>query len=208
MLQLSERPVVDKAESGAPQSRRRFGSLHATSTRRVLLLTALGGLLIAGTVTALPIGVQGPLRGAVTPDKLGPTANPTFVDAKAGDCLNWPDNAPDAATIVDCITDHRFEVADAVDMRTYPGMEYGPDATPPSPTRIQQISLEQCEPAVERYLGPKYDPNSRFSISMLWAGDKAWKHAGERRLLCGLQLQGPANPVSYTHLTLPTTPYV
>ena len=28
---------------------------------------------------------------------------------------------------------------------------------------------------------------------MLWAGDKAWKHAGERRLLCGLQLQGPNN---------------
>ena len=78
-------------------------------------------------------------------------------------------------------------------MRAYPGLEYGPDAAPPSPARIQQITLEQCEPATERYLGPRYDPNSRFSISLLWAGDKAWKAAGERRMLCGLQLKGPGN---------------
>jgi hypothetical protein len=37
------------------------GSLQASATRRALLLTALGGLLIAGLVTALPIG-DGPGR--------------------------------------------------------------------------------------------------------------------------------------------------
>ncbi len=78
-------------------------------------------------------------------------------------------------------------------MRTYPGTEYGPDAAPPSAARIQQISLEQCQPAVERYLGDKFDPNSRFTISMLWSGDKAWKQSGERRMLCGLQLPGADN---------------
>ena len=164
MLQLSERPAADEGGSGA---RQRFGSLRATSTRRALLLTALGGLLIAGTVTALPIGGQGPLGAVVAADKLGAAANPTFTDAKPGDCLNWPDNAPDAATIVDCGADHRFEVADSVDMRAYPGMEYTPDADPPSPARIQQMSLEHCEPSEERYLGARYDPNSRFSISLL-----------------------------------------
>jgi len=46
---------------------------------------------------------------------------------------------------------------------------------------------------VKQYLGSKYDPNSRFSISLLWAGDKAWQQSGERRMLCGLQLPGPAN---------------
>ncbi|MCB0946831.1 MAG: septum formation family protein, partial [Mycobacterium sp.] len=55
------------------------------------------------------------------------------------DCLNWPDKSPDAATIVDCSGDHRFEVAEAIDMRTFPGAEYGPDAPPPSEARIQQI---------------------------------------------------------------------
>ncbi len=193
MVQLSEQPTVDDAQAEGEQTPSTFGSLRAASTRRVLLLTALGGLLIAGVVTALPIGVPGPLRGAAVADKLGPTANPAFADAKPGDCLNWPDNAPDMAGIVECRGDHRFEVADSVDMRAYPGEEYGPDAEPPSPARIQQISLEQCEPAVERYLGVKYDPNSRFSISLLWAGDKAWKLSGERRMLCGLQLPGPGN---------------
>ncbi len=192
MVQLSERPVADDTASGeAP--RRRFGSLQAASTRRTLLLTALGGLLIAGTVTALPIVGQNPLGGAAATDTRGLIANPTFVDAQPGDCLTWPDNAPGAATIVECAEEHRFEVADAVDMRTYPGMEYGPKADPPSPDRIQQISLEQCQPAVEQYLGAKYDPNSRFSISLLWAGDRAWKQSGERRMLCGLQLPGPGN---------------
>ncbi len=42
-------------------------------------------------------------------------------------------------------------------------------------------------------MGAKYDPNSRFTISMLWAGDKAWKQSGERRMLCGLQLPGANN---------------
>ena len=78
-------------------------------------------------------------------------------------------------------------------MRTFPGSEYGPDAAPPSAARIQQISQEQCSAAVKRYLGARFDPNSRFTISMLWSGDKAWRQSGERRMLCGLQLPGPNN---------------
>ena len=195
MLELSERDGsagadADAAERPDPERGGALRALQATSTRRVLLLTALGGLLIAGVVTALPFGARGVLMGG---DGVGPGANPTFANATAGDCLNWPDNSADAATIVDCKDDHRFEVAESVDLRAYPGSEFGPDAAPPSPERIAQISLEQCAPAVERYLGDRFDPNSRFSISLLWAGDKAWKQAGERRMLCGLQLPGPNN---------------
>jgi predicted heme/steroid binding protein len=195
MLQLSER---DDTAAGQPDKelaprRTLVGTLHAASTRRALMLTALGGLLIAGVVTALPIGADGPLGRLTAGDRLTSAANAAFAEAKPGSCLNWPDNSPDAAKIVDCQDDHRFEVADSVDMRAFPGAEYGPDAAPPSPARIQQISLEQCEPAVKQYLGAKYDPSSRFSISLLWAGDKAWQQSGERRMLCGLQLPGPAN---------------
>ena len=46
---------------------------------------------------------------------------------------------------------------------------------------------------MQRYLGAKFDPNSRFTVSMLWSGDKAWRQSGERRMLCGLQLPGPNN---------------
>ena len=168
-------------------------SLHATSTRRALLLTALGGLLIAGVITALPRGEGARRRSDASAIALGPRGNDTFDHAKSGDCLNWPERTPDAAEIVDCKDEHRFEVAESVDMRTFPGSEYGPDAAPPSPARIQQISQEQCQAAVRRYLGDRFDPNSRFTVSMLWSGDKAWRQSGERRMLCGLQLPGPNN---------------
>ena len=197
MLQLSERPEAAPEQPGPVAPRRTFlGTLQATSTRRALLLTALGGLLIAGVITALPIGLNNHLTGYAGTDPLsgiGAKGNAAFANAKAGSCLTWPDKNPDAAAVVDCKDDHRFEVAESVDMRTYPGTEYGPDAAPPSAARIQQISLEQCQPAVERYLGDKFDPNSRFTISMLWSGDKAWKQSGERRMLCGLQLPGADN---------------
>ncbi|MGY4647597.1 putative heme/steroid binding protein [Mycobacterium sp. URHB0021] len=183
------------AYGGAEQPPKRaawWQSLQAASTRRALLLTALGGLLIAGLITALP---QSEGANALTASSisLGPRGNDTFNHAKSGDCLDWPDRNPDSAEIVDCTSEHRFEVAESVDMRTFPGSEYGPDAAPPSTARIQQISQEQCSVAVKRYLGARFDPNSRFTVSMLWSGDKAWRQSGERRMLCGLQLPGPNN---------------
>jgi predicted heme/steroid binding protein len=167
-------------------------TLHATATRRALLQTALGGLLIAGLVTALPIGGgPGRLTGYIDPiPATGSKGNEAFNHAARGDCLMWPDRTPEAATIVDCKDEHRFEVAESIDMRAFPGSEYGPDAPPPTATRIEQISQEQCESAVRRYLGTKFDPNSKFVISMLWSGDKAWREFGDRRMLCGLQLPG------------------
>ena len=179
----------------APERSGWLRTLKATSTRRALLLAALGGLLIAGLSTALPVGRQNStLASYLEPSGTAASrSNSTFARAKAGDCLTWPDSTPDEATVVDCKDDHRFEIAESVDMSAFPGSEYGPDAAPPSPARIQQISQEQCQVAVQRYLGPKFDPNSRFAVSMLWSGDKAWKQAGERRMLCGVQLPGPDN---------------
>jgi predicted heme/steroid binding protein len=197
MLEAPEREqlLADSHQGEDEQPSQRVAwwqSLQAASTRRALLLTALGGLLIAGLITAMPSkeGSNGLTANSIS---LGPRGNDTFDHAKSGDCLNWPDRTPDAAEIVGCTDEHRFEVAESVDMRTFPGSEYGPDAAPPSPARIQQISQEQCSAAVKRYLGARFDPNSRFTISMLWSGDKAWRQSGERRMLCGLQLPGPNN---------------
>ncbi|MGE2691696.1 septum formation family protein, partial [Mycolicibacterium pulveris] len=188
MLEVPEAPEAEEQTQRAAW----WKSVQATPTRRGLLLTALGALLIAGLITAVPQrdGAAGLTASTIS---LGPRGNETFEHAKAGDCLNWPDRTPDAAEIVDCNDEHRFEVAQSVDMRTYPGSEYGPDAEPPSPTRIQQISQEQCATSVRRYLGANYDPNSRYTVSMLWSGDRAWRNQGERRMLCGLQLPGPNN---------------
>ena len=194
MLDAPERADVraEDAEHQAPKVTW-WRSLHATSTRRALMLTALGGLLIAGVLTALPRGDgegDGLHSSAIS---LGLRGTETFSKAKSGDCLNWPERTADDAEVVDCKGEHRFEVAEAVDMRTFPGSEYGPDAAPPSPARIQQISQEQCQVSVRRYLGERFDPNSRYTVSMMWSGDKAWRQSGERRMLCGLQLPGPDN---------------
>ncbi|WP_373692399.1 septum formation family protein [[Mycobacterium] kokjensenii] len=182
-------------------------TLRATSTRRTLLLTALGGLLIAGLVTVAPLLDEGPAallshlgaepvavaggKAAAPALGLGPVKGNEAIDrALAGDCLNWPDDDLDGATVVGCAEEHKFEVAGPVDMNMFPGSEYGPDAPPPSTARIEQITQEQCESSVRRYLGPKFDPHSKFVASMLWAGDRAWRLHGERRMLCGLQLPG------------------
>ena len=173
-------------------------TLQPMATRRALLLTALGGLLIAGLVTAIPAVGTGPgrLTGYIDSNPVpstGGRSNPSFSRAATGNCLMWPDATPDSAAIVNCTDDHRFEVAESVDMRTFPGSEYGPNAAPPSPARIQQITQEQCEAAVRNYLGPKFDPNSKFTVSLLWSGDRAWRQSGDRRILCGLQLPGANN---------------
>jgi len=205
MEPMSDPPVTEVSPASpaaeAEQSPAGFQwprALQATATRRALLLFALGGLLIAGLVTAIPVGGNGPgrLAGYLDSDPVpstGAKSDAAFNRAKSGDCLMWPDITPESAGIVNCTDDHKFEVAESIDMRTFPGSEYGPNAAPPSPARIQQISQEQCEAAVHRYLGPKFDPNSKFSVSMLWSGDRAWRQSGERRMLCGLQLPGPNN---------------
>ncbi|BBX99101.1 septum formation family protein [Mycobacterium lacus] len=197
---MSDTPPIEAAPaSPAPPAGFRWPrGLQASATRRALLLTALGGLLIAGLVTAIPAVGAGPgrLAGYIHTNPVpnaGTKSNAAFNRATSGDCLMWPESAPEAASIVRCTEDHRFEVAESIDMRTFPGSEYGPNAAPPSAARIQQISQEQCEAAVHRYLGTKFDPNSKYSVSMLWSGDRAWRQAGERRMLCGLQLPGANN---------------
>jgi len=202
MTQAPEREV-SQASAPAEAVERQAGfrwqtSLQARATRRALLLTALGGLLIAGLVTAIPVGGTGPGRLAGylqnNPVPTTGTKNAAALNrAGSGDCLMWPDTTPESANVVNCADDHKFEVAESVDLRTFPGSEYGPNAAPPSPARIQQITREQCEAAVRNYLGPKFDPNSKFTVSLLWPGDRAWRQSGDRRMLCGLQLPGPNN---------------
>ena len=182
-------------------------ALQAAPTRRALLLTALGGLLIAGSITVIPALGAGPAGvlehlpghlGSEPASGTGSTAtglgtvkgNQAIDRAVAGDCLNWPADDLDSATIVSCADEHKFEVAGPVDMRMFPGSEYGADAPPPSTARIEQITQEQCDSAVRHYLGVKFDPHSKFVASMLWAGERAWRQHGERRMLCGLQLPG------------------
>ncbi len=161
------------------------------SRRNSLLLGAGAILLIAvmGIVVSYLTGGSAGDQNTNTLNSGGDKNTNAFNKAVAGDCLTW-DTSPDHATIVDCSTDHLFEVAKPIDLSILPGSEFGPDAAPPTPSRIQQIVAEQCDVAVRDYLGPHFDPDSRYTVSMLWPGEDAWRSSGDRRMLCGLQLPG------------------
>jgi Septum formation len=138
---------------------------------RQLLITALSGLLVAGIVAVLQIRDDDAGRRPSGPVDPGVhRATVVFGNAKAGDCLTWPDNQPDQPSFVLCRDDHLFEVAAAVDMDNF---------------------QEPCQLTVQRYLGRRYDPDGKFTAGVLWPGDGTGPESPERRLLCGLQLLGP-----------------
>jgi hypothetical protein len=135
------------------------------ANRRAALTLVLIALLIAGV-----IDVATPTNRTRTPPNGVTRADVVFNNAQSGACLNWPPDAPDEPSFVQCRDDHMFEVAKPVGMNTFG---------------------DPCQLAVRQYLGNRYDPNSRFTISVLWAGDAVGAPPGQRNLLCGLQLLGP-----------------
>jgi predicted heme/steroid binding protein len=147
----------------------------ASATARTNKRAALGLVLmalLAGAVFQLssPDSAVRNLAGGDT------RAAKVFGNAESGTCLAWPPDEPDKPSFVQCSSDHMFEVAKSVDMGNF---------------------AEPCQRAVSEYLGAKYDPNSKFTISVLWAGD-AEAPPADRNLLCGLQLLGPGGkPVPF-----------
>jgi hypothetical protein len=122
-------------------------------------------LIIAGV-----IDVATPTNRTRTPPNGVTRADVVFNNAQTGACLSWPPDAPDEPSFVQCRDNHMFEVAKPVGMNTFG---------------------DPCQLAVRQYLGNRYDPNSRFTISVLWAGDAVGAPPAQRNLLCGLQLVGP-----------------
>jgi hypothetical protein len=158
----------------AHHARRRLSAVAA-----ILTLTAL---LVGCSPTRITAGVPKKAGGGAAPA----AADDIFAVAKAGDCLDWPAGQPMQAHVVDCKGDHRFEVAGNINLAS----EYGPGDEPPSDPDMQMFGQQRCVPVARQYLGPKFDPNSRFSNSVLWAGADVWRQSGDRHVLCGLQLTG------------------
>lgn len=143
------------------------------TNRRAAIGLLLIGLLIGGTLqlTAPDSIIRDPNKDS--------RAAKVFANAQPGTCLSWPADEPDKPSFVQCSSDHLFEVARSVDMDAF---------------------AEPCQRAVSEYLGPRYDPNSRFTSGVLWAGDAA-AAPSDRKLLCGLQLLGMgAKPMPFTGL--------
>ena len=139
------------------------------SSHRALLGIALCGLLVGGIFavrTADPES-RSDSAGANPADNVYRSAHP-------GSCLLWQPGEPDRLSFVQCTTPHMFEVAKSFN---------GTDSEP-------------CDLAVRKYLGERFDPDSKFSITELSpAGHPA---EGSRKKLCGLQLPGPdGHPVPF-----------
>lgn len=134
------------------------------------------GLALIGLIVAAVFQLASPESAVRDPNRDSRAAK-VFANAQTGTCLDWPPNEPDKPSFVQCTSDHVFEVASSVPMNEF---------------------AQPCQRAVSEYLGPRYDPNSRFTSSVLWAGDAAAKPE-DRNLLCGLQLLGPGGvPVPFT----------
>jgi hypothetical protein len=159
-----QRPSTNqRTEPSAPATRNRV--------LRQVLITALTGLLVAGVIAVLQFRADETNGTANSVDsRSSGRATVVFGNAQNGNCLTWPDNAPDKPSFVLCRDDHLFEVAAAVDMSKF---------------------QEPCELTVRRYLGSHYDPDGKFTASVLWPGNGTGPQSTQRRLLCGLQLLGP-----------------
>jgi hypothetical protein len=139
------------------------GHRSPRANKRATLGLVLVGLLVAAVID---LSLSSPSsRDTLAKDSRASTG---FSNAESGACLNWPVGEPDKPSFVQCSDDHMFEVAKSVVMNNF---------------------AEPCQHGVQEYLGPRYDPDSRFTISVLWAGD-AGAQPADRRLLCGLQLLG------------------
>lgn len=150
----------DKCSGPAGEAKQRQTRAH----RRGILTLVMMVVLVGGVIQLLTSTPETP-RTATG----GSRASIVFSNAGTGTCLSWPPDAPDKPSFVQCRSDHMFEVAKPVDMNGFG---------------------EPCQLAVREYLGTHYDPNSRFTMSVLWAGDADGTKTGSRNLLCGLQLLG------------------
>ena len=129
----------------------------ARSSRRAALGLALSGLLVGGIFAAATAGQE------PRPETAGAgPADDVYLSAHPGSCLVWQPDQPDRPSFVQCTTPHLFEVASAI---SEPG--------------------EPCSLSARKYLGARFDPNSKFSVAELSPGPSTQKH------LCGLELAGP-----------------
>jgi hypothetical protein len=141
--------------------------------RMLMLLIVVAAITVAGSIAiALQLG-----------DHESATARALATHASSGDCLTWPSGEPDRPAAVDCRGDHRFEVADAIEIDTLA------DGTDPA-AHLDRVFRDACPAAVNRYLGSRFDPEGKFGVGMVWSPSGPQPQSGGL-LLCGLQLSHP-----------------
>jgi hypothetical protein len=169
--------ALTRAQDGSPPPR----FVGSPRFRMLMLLIVVAAITVAGSI-AIVIQLD---------DHESATARALATHASSGDCLTWPQGEPDRPAAVDCRADHRFEVADAVEIDTLSD----PSGTDPA-AHVQQLFQKLCPDAVNRYLANRFDPDGKFGVGMVWSPAGADPQSGGL-LLCGLQLSHPGASSTY-----------
>lgn len=185
-------PADAPADATADNPQQRY--MSARTTRRVLAAVALGAVLAALVTVVFSGGFKSETELISHPSTGGPmstgaVAGTAFGTAAVGDCLTWTKDDASDLSKVDCSAKHLFEVAAEVDLSVFPGTEFGPGSRFPGVLRFSQLRDEHCAPAVNEYLGARYDPHGKYSVGLINPGEAGWA-AGERTVRCGLQNSG------------------
>lgn len=175
---------------GSVRSTLRGGGLHLSApTLRWGLLAIASGAVVAAMVTLFVTGFDNETGlEAHNPGESGKTVlDKEFSTAGQGDCLTWSKQDRSDLAQVDCGGKHLFEVAADIDMGKYPGKEFGPGTRFPDSLRLTELKEEHCVPAVQQYLGGKFDPRGRYVVGLMYPSPEGWDK-GDRTLRCGLQI--------------------
>ncbi|MET9216655.1 MULTISPECIES: septum formation family protein [unclassified Nocardia] len=174
-------------------------SLHlsATKLRWGLLIGALGAVL-AAMVTMLVTGFEND-KGleAHQPGSEPVVRDKEFSSASVGDCLSWTKADRSDLVKVNCEDKHLFEVAGVIDLAAYPGREFAGGTRHPDSLRMTELRDEHCVPAVQQYLGGRFDPRGRYMVNVMSPSPAGWQH-GDRTLRCGLQVAATATSPAAT----------
>ncbi|WP_169847140.1 septum formation family protein [Rhodococcus triatomae] len=195
MESMSEEQPEKRSRRAAAKPPR---TMSATTTRRALIAVAVGAVVAAVATIAIAGGFNSGenLRPSDNGQRSAATGDSAFAQAEAGDCLNWtPSDDPQQdrqdVAIVECGSEHRFEVVAPLDLANYPGAEFGPGARYPGALRFASLRDEHCVAAVDSYLGSGFDPYGKFSIGLMFPSEAAWGE-GDRAMRCGLQYSSTA----------------
>ncbi|MFI5500403.1 septum formation family protein [Nocardia asteroides] len=175
------------------------GPLHlsAKKLRWGLLIGALGAV-IAAMVTMTITGFENE-KGleAHQPGSEPVVRDKEFSSAAVGDCLSWTRSDRSDLVKVSCEDKHLFEVAGVIDLSAYPGREFSGGTRHPDSLRMTELRDEHCIPAVQQYLGGRFDPRGRYMVNVMSPSPAGWQH-GDRTLRCGLQVAATATSPAAT----------
>ncbi|MQA08021.1 MAG: hypothetical protein GEU98_05595 [Pseudonocardiaceae bacterium] len=162
---------------------------------RLLMTGAFVGALLVLALSVMfswPVEVNNPIAAV---DKEAERADKAF-NSPAGSCLTWTKADASDMREVRCEQPHLFEMIGVLDI----SKQLGPQAPFPGMQQWREFTEERCTPKVNDYLGKKFDPHGKLSVSTLRPTEEQWAE-GDRKLRCGLKRTSPGGELQ--ELTVP-----